>query len=299
MRLFSIALLCSGVCALRAQTTPPRVPPASVVAADPVVVKINGKEWKKSELEQLIKAVGGPVENNFNSDRRSFLETLGLMMRLSEFAKEAGLDKKEPYASRLYYSQMQFFATALLNEQQKELTISTEMKQQYYDAHKKDFAIAKTKLIYISFSPPSVPAAGAFTRTEEQARAIVAKVESRLKAGEDFVNLVKEFSDDKDSKAKDGDFPPFKPGDDSLPPEARTVIFALKPGEVSAPVRQANGFYIFRLEEYVALPFGQVADDINGILQRQGFDKWIEGVRKSVTVEFVDPKFLTEGPLQH
>ena len=49
---------------------------------------------------------------------------------------------------------------------------------------------------------------------------------------------------------------------DNLPDAIRTAIFALKAGEVSAPVKQPNGFYLFRAEEVSAQPLAEVQEEV-------------------------------------
>ncbi len=117
----------------------------------------------------------------------------------------------------------------------------------------------------------------------------------RARAGESFVELVKKYSGDADSKAKDGDFPPFNPADERLPAPVKTLVFGLKPGEVSDAVRQANGYYIFRLEKFIVPELDAIRNEVYMAVQREQFDKWMSEVRKSVQVEVKDEKFMTEA----
>ena len=71
----------------------------------------------------------------------------------------------------------------------------------------------------------------------------------------------------------------------------------LQPGEVSDPIKQANAYYIFRLEEFVSPPFEEVKDDVYNAIQKERFDAWMNEVRKDAGLEIKDEKyFSTPGP---
>ena len=115
-----------------------------------------------------------------------------------------------------------------------------------------------------------------------------------IKGGADFVKLVKENSEDATSKAKDGDFGTFSRSD-NVPDSIRSVVFALKAGEVSEPVRQPNGFYIFRAESITQKPFSEVAGQIVTELKNAHLREWLESTTKSLDIKYDDEQFFS-GP---
>lgn len=260
-------------------------------AADPVVVTINGKEYTKSQIEGLVRSIGGTVPAQFASDRRGFVETLGLTMRLEEEARKMGIDKQDPYAAQLAYNTMIFLAQSALNEKNKQLRIMPDQQKAHYEKNQKNYASAKVRVLYLAFATSAMPAAGAL-RSEAEAQALAANIHAELKNGADFVAMVRKYSDDLDSKAKDGEFAPIKPGDTSLPGEIRDMIFSLKPGQTTEPVRQANGYYLFRLESLDVAPYEEVRDQIYMELQKEALDRWMETVRKSVSIDYKDETFF-------
>jgi parvulin-like peptidyl-prolyl isomerase len=81
---------------------------------------------------------------------------------------------------------------------------------------------------------------------ESQARAKAEDVLKRVRAGEDFAKLVKEFSTDPGSKDKEGDLDWFGRG--KMVKAFEDAAFALKPGEVSDIVESPFGFHIIKVE---------------------------------------------------
>jgi peptidyl-prolyl cis-trans isomerase SurA len=83
-----------------------------------------------------------------------------------------------------------------------------------------------------------------------------------------FDDAVKNFSDDRTSKAKGGELPWFGTG--RMVPEYEAAAFALKnDGDVSKPVQTSYGWHIIkRLEKKSALPFAEVKNDMKKKVER-------------------------------
>ena len=108
----------------------------------------------------------------------------------------------------------------------------------------------------------------------------VARVKgSELLKKNDFGDLAKQFSEGPGAD-KGGELGTFSRG--QMDPTLAEVVFRLKPGEVSAPVRTATGFHLLRVDELVASghkPLEDVSDEIretlyNGALESR-FENWL------------------------
>ena len=130
------------------------------------------------------------------------------------------------------------------------MKITEEEEQKYYNDNPDKFKEVKVRVIYVAFNPTpgSPPPDGKKLLTEAEAQAKIEDLAKQIQGGADFGKLARENSDDPVSAAKDGDFGVIKP-DSAYPQPIKTAVFALKQGEISAPIKQPNGFYLIRAEE--------------------------------------------------
>ena len=89
----------------------------------------------------------------------------------------------------------------------------------------------------------------------------ITKIVTQLRGGADFAKLAEQYSEDAASKAAGGDFGVIKASSD-YPAELKSAVFALKPGEISEPIRQPTAFYIVRLEEKGPQPVDEIREPI-------------------------------------
>lgn len=265
------------------------------VPDDQVVVTIEGKAWKKSEMEAMIRSLGPTQIKNYYADKKAFLEQLGLFIKLAEMAEKDGLAEQDIHKYRLMFSRWQYLSTAELNAQRIRDKASDEDYRKYYEDHKQDFARAKPRVLYLAFDNSGAAGPdGKKVRTEEQAKALAEQVVKQLQNGADFAKLVAEYSDDADSKAKGGEYPEIKPNDNSVPANVKSALFALKDGGITEPIRQANGYYIFKLDKMVIPPYDHVSAEVFESLRDLRFQQWLENLRKSVSVQIHSEDYLKE-----
>lgn len=80
----------------------------------------------------------------------------------------------------------------------------------------------------------------------EAAREMADSLLERIRAGEDFAELAREYSDDTGSGAQGGDLGWFRRG--AMVKEFEQAAFGLRPGTVSMPVRTEYGYHLIKVD---------------------------------------------------
>ena len=297
--LFSVLLFTAAACAQPPvpQTTAP-APAAVNLPPDTVVATFgNGEKLTVGELKSFISAMPPQMQQNALRDRKAFVQQFALMHRLAEMAEKAKLDERSPTRESLAFNRMYLMMNAQLHETMNAISVPPADAQAFYDKNKGRFSQVKVKAIYVSFSekPSSPPGPdGKKLLSEAEAQAKIARLRTELLGGADFVKLVKENSDDQTSAAKSGDFGTIRRAD-NLPDAIRKAIFALKVGEVSEPVRQPNGFYLFRAEEISAQPYAEVQGEILNELKQARFKEWMDETTRALNLKYENEAFFGGG----
>jgi peptidyl-prolyl cis-trans isomerase C len=108
----------------------------------------------------------------------------------------------------------------------------------------------------------------------EQALEAVKSIRQRLEKGEDFTELVRGESDD---KGNDGNLGTFGKG--RMVPEFEQAAYALKPGELSEPVKTQFGWHLIQLHERIppkVTPFDEIKEKVIEYLTERKKDKVFE-----------------------
>jgi peptidyl-prolyl cis-trans isomerase SurA len=126
--------------------------------------------------------------------------------------------------------------------------------------------------------------------TDETLRQQANMILARLKAGEKFEDLAKEYSRDA-RRSKGGDWGLLKRSD--FRPEFSEKAFALKKGEVSEPVLLPEGCFLLYVEDrkFAGIqPIDEVRDQIERILvtqmSRTNQERWLERLRRNGYVKY-------------
>lgn len=185
------------------------------------------------------------------------------------------IDSRPAVTERVQQVKEQMILQTLLREEISEKVRVPEADvQAYYDGHPEEFSRDRLRAGHI------------LVQTEGEAQ----QVQERLKAKEGFEVLARRLSLDKVSGAKGGDLGTVERG--SMVPEFEKAAYALKVGEVSAPVKTRFGYHIIRVtgrEQRPATPFAEVREGLTqrlvGERQQAAFDAFVEGLKQQATVE--------------
>ncbi len=139
--------------------------------------------------------------------------------------------------------------------------------QAYYASHQAQYKTeeqVKTRHILIN-SP-----AGADAKSDAAAKAKAQDVLNQVKAGGNFADLAKKYSEDPGSKDQGGELPLFPTA--NLDPEYAKAAMALNPGQTSGLVKSKFGYHIIQTEQKQAAgekPLAEVRDSIVQLLEQQ------------------------------
>jgi peptidyl-prolyl cis-trans isomerase C len=256
----------------------------------------DGRKITAAELSSFIAAMPPNMQQAARRDRKGFVQQFALMHRLSEMAEKAKLDQQSPTREALEFNRMYLLMNAQLHQVLTTIEVPPAEGESFYNTNKERFKQVKVKAIYIPFSADAAQAGAAEPKrlTEAEAQAKIANLRAAIAGGANFVKLVKDNSGDPTSAAKDGDFGTIR-STDNLPEAIRSAIFALKAGELSQPVKQPNGFYLFRAEEVGTQPYTEVRETVLNELKERRFKQWMDEVNRGLNLKIENEGFFTEG----
>jgi len=286
MRFFGVALFFSGV--VFGQLTPP--PQLPKVPDDAVVATIDGKKYTAGEVRAMTSALPPQAMKAMTADPAAVMQQLFMLKYLAAEAEKQSLDKESPVKEQLELQRVQSLAQVEMNKYRSMIAIVPDDQKKYYQDHAADYQQAKVRVIYIPFSSGQVKSEKKVL-TEAEAKAKIEDLRKQLLAGADFATLAKENSEEKESAAKGGEWGVVK-RNSNQPADVKNAIFSLKTGGISEPVRQPNGFYLFKVDEFTTQPYEEVDSQIADKLRQERFDAWLKGIQSRFTVKVENPDFF-------
>lgn len=247
----------------------------------------DGAKMTMGDFKRIFAALPPDNQKQALENRQAFIQQWALMRKLAKLAEEERLDQLSPSKEQLEYYRLAILSQAKLDEAAMHTMVLPSQVADYYESHKDRYRQVRVKAIYVAF--------GGRRMSEADAKAKAGKLAAQARAGADFVTLVRENSDDETSRAKDGEFLTVR-ATDNLPDAVRDAIFKLKPGEVTEPVGQSNGYYVFRAEEISYRPLQDVRDEIFTELKQQYYAEWVDKARRGATVVYHSPEFVGAVP---
>lgn len=120
-------------------------------------------------------------------------------------------------------------------------------------------------------------------KDEKQVQALAGEIAKKAKAGADFAALAKQYSEDESNNTNGGDLDYFGRG--RMVAEFEQAAFAMKPGEISNPVKTAFGFHIIKVVDSkpdATRPLDEVRAEIEEQLKWQKAQAEAEKIAKSL-----------------
>ncbi len=133
-------------------------------------------------------------------------------------------------------------------------------------------------------------------RSDDEARQQLEQLRQRIRGGEDFAELARTYSDDKGSGERGGDLGWVSPG--MLVPPFEQAMNALKPNELSAPVKTTFGWHLIQVLERrqaQATPETMRTRTREALLRRRSDEEWELVLRRLRDEAYVEVRLPTAG----
>lgn len=249
--------------------------PLAAVAEDKVVATIDGKPITEGDLAVAESEIGSDMGTMpADQKRTSLLEFLIDNQLFAEAAENEKLNDGPDFQTRLNY---------LKRRALRELYFDKVIKASVSEADARKIYDEQVKLLK---PEEEVSARHILVDTEAEAKALKEKIDK----GADFAQLAKENSKDPGSKDDGGNLGYF--GHGQMVPQFEEVVFKLKKGEVSDPVKTQFGWHLVKLEDRrVKQPpaFEIVKDRIIQSMLLKKAQQTAIALRSKAKIEIVDP----------
>jgi parvulin-like peptidyl-prolyl isomerase len=258
---------------------------ATIIDREVVMQEIQARFGKAPQGQKILEHIKGEAAKDFE---RNFVRR---MIRQNHLAGEEDLDRvlKEHGASlemvRRQYERNFLAQMYLRNRVEPYLNhVGHEQILAYYDKHPEEFQVADGvdwQDLFLDVQDHG---------SREAARAFAEGLAERVRRGEEFAALAKQF-DRGDSKLRNHEGTGHKRGE-IRPPEAEKALFAMNDGEV-AVVEIGSGFHVIRLarrERAHLMPFDdkvqkQIKDKLRGDVLQQEMKRLIADLRRKAVIE--------------
>ena len=157
--------------------------------------------------------------------------------------------------------------------------------KKYYEDNKSQFTEDKVRASHILISTVDKDGKELSPEKKKEAKKEAEEIYKKVKAGEDFATLAKEYSQDEYSAVNGGDLGFVEKG--QMVPEFEAAAFGLKKGEVSEIVESQYGYHIIKVTDkvYKEETFDEAKSDIKKELLYQKYLEIVKELESSVKIE--------------
>ncbi len=180
-------------------------------------------------------------------------------------------------------------------ERELKVTMTDAEARKFYDDHPAEFEQPEMVRVAQIFLSTHDPVTGAELSDTDKAakKKEIEDILKRARSGENFSNLVEQYSEDPGSKNRGGVYAITR---GQTLPEFEAAAFSLNTNQISDVVATASGYHLIKsLEKIPAkkLDYATVADDLKRVLIQQKAAKlappYMATLRKAAGVDILDP----------
>ncbi len=253
-----------------------------------ILATVNDFSINRSEFDKLAENYKKKAKKTTltKDESHRLLKNLILHRLILQQPSVQEMKNDEEFIARVQAFQNQLLISHFLEEKVgSKVTVTNEEMLKYYKANTEKFQ-----------SKEKVEARVILVKTKQDADKILEK----LKNGEDFSQLAKEFSLDLPSASKGGDMGTVEK--ERVFPEIRKVLFSLNESEISPIVRTKYGFNIFIVDKILpAKPesFEAVKDKVKKsiLIQKEtiAFSEMEAELERNASIKIFDERLVDRG----
>lgn len=253
---------------------------APAMADEYVIMKVNGQDVSSSEAarfwEGLFPPGQAPAFDTVKPDvREKVLRGVMAEKLVMAEAQKQGIDKSELVTKQVEDMKRKLTVRTFLDIKTADSITEADIKKEY------DAMVAANK------DDKEVHARHILVPSEAEAK----EARKQIDSGKSFEDVAKSLSKDPGSAKNGGDLGYFTK--DKMVPEFANAAFAMKKGEISAPVKSSFGWHIIKVEDVRSIKapeFKEVKDQLKMKLQDKKLNDYISGIVKTADVKVFDAK---------
>lgn len=220
-------------------------------AADPVLIRRGDVAITKSDYAAELQRIPAKDRADFASStrrNRELLEQMLVTRELADLARQRKLDQDPVVRRRLQLQDEKLLATVLVESVEQaaarefdaNLPRFERAAREEYLVDKASYTLPETVMVtQIFFAAEKDGMEGAKKRADD--------AYAKIRAGADMGDLAATLSDNASARDVRGHAGPYSRRD--MEAQIADVVFALKKGEVSEPIKARLGWYVVRLDE--------------------------------------------------
>jgi foldase protein PrsA len=232
--------------------------------------------YQKAEDKKLV-----PSDEEVNKQYDEFKKSIGDNGEYIKKLKDTGIDEaflkdqmKKDVAIQNYSAE--YIAN---------LKISNDDLNKYYNDKKEEFRKEEVKASHILISTQDAEGKPLSDKDKANKKKEAEDILAKIKAGEDFGELAKKYSNDPGSAKNGGDLGFFAKG--VMVAEFENTAFSLEKGKVSDLVESEFGYHIIKVTDKVnqIKPFAEVKGEIKEKIEQEKYNAHIKEIQKNAKIQ--------------
>ena len=230
--------------------------------------------------QQAEKDKVAPTDEEIQEQIDSFNESIESDTEYQKSLKKMGINEEF-----LKYQFARDLANVNLEEKfEKDVEISEDEMKKYYEENKDDFYVDTVTASHILIKTIDDEGNELSDTKKKEAKKTAEEALEKVKAGEDFATIAKEYSEDS-SASSGGELGTFGRGE--MVTAFEDAAFGMKVGEISDIVETEYGYHIIKVTDKVDKQetYDEVKDEIKSILASEKYTEYVEKLKNDSTIE--------------